>query len=130
LILVDTSVWIDFFAGKNNPCCSVLRKAVEEGDDLCICGLILTETLQGIRSDKEFKHIEEILSDLLYLPITKNLFMKSAEIYRQIRKHGRTIRSPIDCMIASVCMEHEVVLLHHDRDFEVIKEYFPLQTIK
>lgn len=129
MILVDSSVWIDFFAGKIGPGSDLVRKAIENKEDICVCGVIMTEVLQGIRSDKEFKRVDEILSDLVYLPITKDIFIKAAKIYRMLRKQGKTVRSPVDCMIASVCLEHDVRLLHHDRDFEVIGAFFPLQIV-
>ncbi len=130
MILVDTSVFIDFFAGKNSTTSELLNRSIENSDDLCTCGLIITEILQGIRSDKEYDGIKNILSGLLYLPITKNMFIHASSMYRTIRKHGKTIRSPIDCIIAAVCLEHEVDLLHNDKDFDTIAQYTPLRITK
>jgi predicted nucleic acid-binding protein len=130
MILVDTSVWINFFGGKRTPSTDALIKAIEESADLCICGLIMTEILQGIRSDSEFEKTKEILSKLLFLPITKEMFVKAASLYRTIRKKGQTIRSPIDCIIAEVCLEHEIHLLHEDKDFTIIARHSPLQIVK
>ena len=120
MILVDSSVWIDLFAGKHTKATNYLINAIEESQDLCICGLIITEVLQGIRSDKEYEKVKSILSELIYLPISKNTFFRSASIYRSIRKNGKTIRSPIGFILASICLEHEVKLLHNDKDFNVI----------
>lgn len=128
MILVDSSVWIDFFSAKKSDQTNILLKSIEQSDDICICGLILTEVLQGIKFDKEFERAKSILLPLIYLPITKAMFINSASIYRTIRKHGKTIRSPIDCMIASICIEHEVRLLHNDNDFDIIAHYSNLQT--
>jgi predicted nucleic acid-binding protein len=130
MILVDTSVWINFFAGKHSPPTDALTKAIEDSVDVCICGLVITEILQGIRSDKEFDRTKNLLSGLIYLPITKQMFIQASSIYRKIRKNGKTIRSPIDCIIASLCIEHEVPLLHDDRDFSTIAEYTSLQIAK
>ena len=127
MILVDSSVWIDFFAGKKSIHTDILFNSIEQSDDICICGLILAEVLQGVKSDKEFERVKGILLPLIYLPITKAMFVKSASIYRIIRKHGKTIRSPIDCMIASICIEHEVRLLHNDNDYDIIAHYSYLQ---
>ncbi|MCU0811216.1 MAG: PIN domain-containing protein [Thiobacillaceae bacterium] len=88
---------------------------------------IITEILQGIRSDKEYDKIKSILSELIYLPITKNMFVHAASIYRAIRKNGKTIRGPTDCVIASICLEHEIELLHNDKDFNTIAQYTSLQ---
>lgn len=127
MILVDTSVFIDFFAGKQSAQTRRLIKSIEDSDDICTCGLIITETLQGIRSDKEYDRVKSILSGLIYLPITVTMFITASSIYRHIRKNGKTIRSPSDCIIASVCLEHEVDLLHNDKDFHSIAQYTALR---
>jgi hypothetical protein len=127
VILVDTSVFIDFFAGKRSKSAERLNKAVVNSEDICTCGLIITEILQGIRSDKEYDKIKSILSELIYLPITKNMFVHAASIYRAVRKNGKTIRGPTDCVIASICLEHEIELLHNDKDFNTIAQYTSLQ---
>jgi predicted nucleic acid-binding protein len=129
VILVDTSVFIDFFNGKNSKLSETLIKSIETSEDICTCGIIITEILQGIRSDKEYDRIRNILSGLLYLPITKNIFIHASSIYRTIRKHGKTIRSPIDCIIAAICIEHEIELLHNDKDFNNIAQYTSLRVI-
>jgi predicted nucleic acid-binding protein len=129
VIIVDTSVFIDFFNGKINKLSKILIKSIETSEDICTCGLIMTEILQGIRSDKEYDRIKNILSGLLYLPITKNIFIHASSIYRTIRKHGKTIRSPIDCIIAAICIEHEIELLHNDKDFSIIAQYTSLRIL-
>ena len=130
MVVVDSSVWIDLFAGKHSKNIDILIKSVENSDDICTCGLIMTEVLQGIRSDKEYDKVKNILSGLIYLPITKNMFTQASAIYRTIRKTGKTIRSPIDCIIASICIEHEVNLLHNDKDFAIIAQYTSLRIVK
>jgi predicted nucleic acid-binding protein len=127
MVIVDTSVWIDFFAGKNTKNTDYLRKVIEDSEDICICGLIMTEVLQGFRSEKEYEKVKNILSGLIYLPIAKNMFISAASIYRNIRKNGETIRSQIDCIIAAICIEHEVNILHNDKDYNVIAGYTPLK---
>ena len=127
MVIVDTSVWIDFFAGKHTKNTDYLFKIIEDSDDICICGLIMTEVLQGFKSEKEYEKVKNILSGLIYLPITKNMFVSAAIIYRTIRKKGKTLRSPIDCIIAAMCVEHEVHILHNDKDYSVIAEYTSLK---
>jgi predicted nucleic acid-binding protein len=126
VIVVDTSVWIDYFADKGARGSLDLKNAISKADDLCICGVIVTEVLQGIRDDIEFDTVRRILDELIYLPQEKSTHLLAANIYRSLRKHGRTIRKPIDCIIASVCIEHSAYLLHNDRDFDNIAGYFPL----
>jgi predicted nucleic acid-binding protein len=129
VILVDTSVFIDFFNGKHSKLSEILIESIENSEDICTCGLIITEILQGIRSDKDYDRIKNILSGLIYLPIAKNMFIQASSIYRTIRKNGKTIRSHIDCIIASICLEHEVDLLHNDKDFNVIAQYTSLRIL-
>jgi len=130
VILVDTSIWIDYFTGKKTSCTEFLHSAIENSEDLCTCGPVITEILQGIRNDKEYDTVKAIVSGLIYLPITKNMFIHASSIYRTIRKSGKTVRSPIDCIIASVCLEHEATLLHNDKDFDLIAQFASLQIAK
>lgn len=127
MIIVDTSVWIDHFRGKRNRGTDSFSAVIETSDDIAVCGIIMTEVLQGIRSDKEFEITKSVLLNLLYLPIIKSTFVSASGLYRTIRKQGKTIRSPVDCIVAALCIEHEVTLLQNDKDFEVIALYAPLK---
>ncbi len=128
-VLVDTSVWIDFFSAQPNAQVVTLENLIQERQDLCICGLILTEVFQGIRQNRELVEIRRIFEPLIYLPMDRSTFEKAANIYRDLRKKGITIRNSIDCLIAAVAIEQEVVLLHSDRDFHFIEKYFQLTTM-
>jgi hypothetical protein len=128
VILVDTTVWIDFFADRENEGTRKFTEAVENEEDLAICGFVLTEVLQGIRTDSRFRTVEGVLDDLILLPASKATFLRAAQIYRRCRKKGVTIRKPIDCMIAAVCIEQTSFILHNDRDFDHIARHFPLQN--
>ncbi|MDQ1255537.1 MAG: hypothetical protein QG656_129 [Candidatus Hydrogenedentes bacterium] len=130
MIAVDTTVWIDFFAAKATPEAEELERQIREGDDVCTCGLILAEVLQGIREDKTYRRIRSRFEDLVFLPMGRDDFIKAADIYRSLRRKGITIRKPIDCMIAAVCIAHDVPLLHNDRDFLPMEKHCGLKTIK
>ena len=130
MVLVDTTVWIDFFTGKATPQVNILELLISEGQDICVCGLVLTEVLQGVREEKQYKKIKTHFENLLFLPMTQAMHVHSAEIYRSLRKKGITIRKPIDCMIASVAIAHDVKLLHNDRDFIPIEKHCGLETIQ
>ena len=130
MILVDTSVWVDYFHGKKAAHCTHLKAAIHNNEDLCVCGIVMTEILQGIRKDTDCKKVQQILDDLLYLPAQKSTYLSAAKMYRSLRKKGRTIRKPVDCIIASICIENSSFLLHNDKDFEFIAEKFPLQRYK
>lgn len=129
MILVDTTVWIDLFSGQGTPHVAALESLIARREDICLCGVILTEVLQGIRDDKEYAKTQTIFSDLLYLPVTRETFLLSAHIYRSLRIQGVTIRNSIDCMIAAVGIENKAALLHHDRDFDLISKHFNLKIM-
>ncbi len=128
-MLVDTSVWIDFFAARNTAQVAVLESSIDQREDLCLCGVIITEVLQGIRDDKQYNQTESVLSNLIYLPMDQSTFLLAANIYRTLRSRGITIRNSVDCMIAAVCIEHKADLLHNDRDFDHIADVFGLQVV-
>ena len=117
VVLVDTTVWVDFFSGRTPPQVSALERLLQRGQDICVCGVILTEVLQGIRNDTDYAQIISHFEAFLFLPMNRNTFVKAAGLYRTLRRKGITIRKPIDCMIAAVAIEHNVPLLHKDRDF-------------
>jgi len=129
MVLVDTTVWVDLFSGLTTPQVIVLESLILKREDICLCGVILAEVLQGIRDDKEHGETQAIFSNLLYLPMTRETFLLAAHIFRLLRARGITIRNSIDCMIAAVCIENKVALLHHDRDFDVISKKFDLEIV-
>ena len=130
MILVDTSVWIDFFAGRDLPHVATLEKLILENEDLALCGIILTEILQGIASDTTHRRVRRHLRPLLMLPMPDTVFVRAADIYRKLRKTGITIRNSNDCIIAATALEHHGQLLHNDKDFTPIAKHFPLKVVK
>ena len=127
MVLVDTSVWIDHFNGANNTNTDLLKSAIDEAEDIGTCGIVCMEILQGIRKERDLSLIRSILDDLLYLPEQRSTYVAAADMYRYLRKKGVTIRKPVDCIIAALCLECSAFLLHNDRDFEMISRHFPLQ---
>ena len=130
MTLIDTSVWIDFLAGRNTSQAKAVESLVESREDICICGVVLTEVLQGIRDDKEYEVTKAVLSDLVFLPMTPETFYMAAHMYRTCRSKGIAIRNSTDCMIAATCLQHEAALLHNDKDFDLIGSQFDLQTVQ
>ena len=129
MILVDTSVWIDFFAGRDLPHVSTLEQFILANENLALCGIILTEILQGIGDDATYRRVRRDLSPLIMLPMPQAVFIKAADIYRELRKQGITIRKTNDCIIAATAIEHQCALLQRDKDFPQIAEHFPLKVI-
>ena len=118
MVVVDTSVWVDFFNGK-------LTDETEKLDHylsstvIVIGDLILAEVLQGFRSDKDYRIAKSLLTELQQVRLCNtDLAIKSAQNYRALRKQGITIRKTIDCFIATYCVETKTPLLFSDRDFD------------
>jgi predicted nucleic acid-binding protein len=129
MILIDTSIWIDFLTGRDTPQSRAVESLVEKREDICICGIVLTEVLQGILEKKEYDRTKAVLSELIFLPMTQEVFLLAASIYRTCRSRGITIRNSTDCMIATTCIQHGVGLLHNDKDFDSISSQFSLKII-
>ena len=130
VILVDTSVWIDFFAGRDTPYVTTLEQLILDEEDLALCGIILTEILQGIGDDASYRLVKRFLDPLIMLPMPETVYVRAAGIYRKLRKSGITIRKTNDCIIAATALEHHCQLLHNDKDFLPIAEHFSLKTIR
>ncbi len=123
MILVDTSVWIDFLRGSGSQHHLALHDLIEEDEDICLANIIMTEILQGIKDDKEFKRTKtHLLSFPIYSLKGTNSYVEAAQIYRTARRKGLTIRRPLDCIIARIAVENNLTLLHNDRDFHMIAE--------
>jgi predicted nucleic acid-binding protein len=121
VILVDTTVWVDFFRGANSSVSRTLHRLIDHEEDLCLTPLNLTEILQGIRHEALYEETKRHLLDFpVFQPEGISTFLHAAEIYRTCRRRGRTIRSTIDCVIAATAIEHELTVFHNDRDFEQI----------
>lgn len=130
MILIDTSVWIDFFRGIESPQVHWLEQGIVNRENLALCGIVLTETLQGIRDDNEYLRVKQYLKPLILLPIDERMFTLAAELYRQLRKQGLTIRKTNDCIIAATAIAHGVPLLHNDKDFECLGQHSSLEIVR
>lgn len=118
MILVDTSVWIDYFNGVNHQQTEKLDGLLST-DVIVVGDLIIAELLQGFKNDKDFQIVQSLLANLEQVNLCNSeLAIKSAQNYRFLRKQGITVRKTIDCIIATFCIEHEMPLLFSDRDFE------------
>ena len=130
MILVDTSVWIDYFNGNPSWQTDLLEHYLSDVP-IIMGDLILTEILQGFRSDKDFKTAESFLNALSFRQMGGyHVAIQSAQNYRKLRKAGITVHKTIDVIIATFCMLEGFTLLHDDRDFDPIAANFPLKTSK
>jgi predicted nucleic acid-binding protein len=131
MILVDTSVWIEFFRAENSLERQILHKLIEDEEGISITGIILTEILQGIQDDKKFNITRKYLLEFpIYEPKGVVTFTEAARIYRECRKKGKTIRSTVDCIIAAICLENDLSILHKDRDYDIIQDCAGLKVLK
>jgi hypothetical protein len=129
MILVDSSVWIDYFNGNKTPPTDWLDSSL--GNTPIIIGdLILTEVLQGFQRDKDFNAARDLLLNIPFLPMVgQNIALESAMNYRLLRKKGVTVRKTIDVLIGTFCIHYQLPLLHDDRDFDPMVEFLGLETI-
>lgn len=124
MYLVDTSVWVDFLRGRSTPQVGVLEVLLAGEELVGVTPTIIQELLQGADSPGRFEELRGYLADLAcYLPREPvESHVQAARLYQACRRAGRTPRSSNDCLIAQVAIEHSLVLLHDDRDFDVIAE--------
>ena len=128
MILVDSSVWIEYFNGEENKRTDYLD-AVLGTHPVGIGDLMLVEVLQGFRTDSGYKTAKSLLLDLtVYDMVGPEIAIKAAENYRTLRKKGVTIRKTIDTLIATFCIEEQYPLLFADRDFTPFLEHLGLTS--
>lgn len=128
-ILVDSSVWIDFFSGTETPQTLKLEGSIQGREDICICGFIITEVLQGFITQSDHDSAKNDFDNLIYLEDDRSTFELSATIYREVRRQGFTIRKTIDCLIAAMVVQSGVNFLQSDRDFVYIDKHYPLNLL-
>jgi len=128
MILVDSSVWINYFNGIPTWQTDLLDNYLSNVP-IVIGDLLLAEVLQGFRSDKDYKTAKNFLSTLQFLQIGGyNVAIQSAQNYRLLRKAGVTVRKTIDIIIATFCIMEGLTLLYDDRDFDPMVSHFSLKT--
>ncbi len=113
MIVVDTTVWIDFFNGRDVPHVERLAALIDADAGIALTDITLTEVLQGIRDEAQVELVDERLGafDILRLE-TLDDFRRAAQLYRTARRRGVTIRRTIDCLIASVCIRERLSIMH------------------
>lgn len=120
-VLVDTSAWVEFFNGNRSPEREAVASLLKGGDDVCTCGVIVAEVLQGLRRDAQRAKIEEFFREMTFLEAQGiDINVRAAALYRSLRKRGTTVRSTIDCLIAVLADENECAILARDRDLAAI----------
>ncbi len=129
VVVVETSVWIDYFADRITDQTAWLEQHTHVSL-IVVLDLILCEVLQGIRDDRLYEPTLETLNTFIVLGTGgESLARQSADHYRSLRKRGITTRSTIDCLIATFCIRQGYSLLHNDRDFDPFEEHLSLKVI-
>jgi len=122
VLVVDSSVWIDFFNGRDSAARVELRRLLADGRTrLVVPDLVLFEVLRGFRAERSMRQARQLLQTLHVEACGgEALALVAATHYRDLRSRGITVRSPIDMMVAAFCIERDYLLLHSDRDFDAI----------
>ena len=120
-VLVDTSVWADFFNDADTREARVLARLIEDEIELVTCGVIIAELFQGLRKTRYLSELERQFREMECLtPREPDTYFAAAELYRSLRRRGITIRSTIDCLIARLAEENDALVLARDKDLAAI----------
>jgi len=126
VVLVDTSVWIQVFRRGS----TLNLESVVDLDDVVTCGPVIQEVIQGFDEERAFRVARDSMLALPVLenPLTLHVFEQAAELYRRGRRAGTTLRSSVDCLIATCALMHDAEVLHCDRDYDAIAALTPLRA--
>lgn len=126
MLLVDSSVWIDWLRGSDTDAVRFVQ-AREAQEELALTQMIYLEVLQGVSSEHQFVATQKVLGAQTILSPLDELetFEAAAQLYRRARRQGLTIRKSTDCLIAAIALEHDALLVHNDRDFLALAQVVP-----
>jgi predicted nucleic acid-binding protein len=129
MIVVDSSVWIDFFNGVATAEVRRLRRSIQE-DDILVGDIVLCEVLQGFRTERQARVARQLFASFPFAAmIGYDIAVKAAENYGHLRGLGITVRKTIDLLIGTFCIEHDHHLLHADRDYDPLAAHLGLQVV-
>jgi predicted nucleic acid-binding protein len=129
MILVDTSVLIDFFKGSENNSVDSFNRIIEKNIPFGINHFIYLEVLQGARAEEDYNLLKKYLDTQIFYELKhgRESYADAALMYMKLRQLGLKVKSTLDCLIARVAIENELSLLHNDEDFSRISKHFPLK---
>jgi len=130
VLVVDSSVWIDFFADRPTAACDELDRLLDDGQTrLVVPDLVLYEVLRGFRHERALRQARLLLQTLSVESCGgEDVALAAAEHYRQLRMRGITVRSAIDVIVAAFCIENDYLLLHNDRDYDALAAHRGLRV--
>jgi len=125
LMLIDSSAWIEFLRDTGSPMCRRVEDLLDS--DIATCDPIRMEILSGARNDRHLNDLRRLLARATNLPTRATDYEEAASLYRICRRGGETVRKLTDCLIASVAIREDVVLLHVDADYDVLSRHTKLR---
>lgn len=128
-VLIDTSVWISILRDKSGVETQRLQQWLN-GREVALTRFTQLELLQGCRNETEWQLLYDYLKFQLYIDANDKTWPAAAKIFFDLRRKGITVRSPIDCCIAQIAIENDLILLHNDRDFDAIASIQPLRHLR
>jgi hypothetical protein len=128
MILVDSNTWVDYFNGARTPCADRLDIALRNEEELSVIPIIITEVLQGFRTDTGFQRARRLLVSLPMIHPTLECHVRAARLFRALRRRGVTVRGAVDCVIAQTCLDTGAELLSPDADFKRIAQHTALRV--
>ncbi len=129
MVIVDTTVWIDYFNRAVTPQTEWLDRQLDR-QRLALTDLILCEILRGVQDERRARQVQQALTKLEILPMGGvELAITAAKHYRTLRSRGRTVRKTIGCLIATYCLVNHHALLHNDRDYDAFEQLLGLRVI-
>lgn len=126
MILVDTSAWIEFLRDTGSPACLEVDRLLAA--DVAVTDAVVMEVLAGTRDERHLHDLRALLGRADLLRAATGDYLTAAQLYRQCRQRGQTVRRLIDCLIGAVAVRYDVPVLHHDADFEVLARHTPLRV--
>ncbi len=128
--LADSAIWIDHFNDRLTPEVGLLRDAAGTGT-IIVGDLVMMEILRGVRNEYQYRRIQLALLAFQQRDLaSREILLKAGDNYRFLRALGFTVRSVVDCIIATYCIEHRLPLLHSDRDFDPFEQHLGLRVVR
>ena len=126
MVIVDTSIWIDFFQNPAAACNQKLENLIRDNNKAAICGIILQEILQGIKDNRSYMLTKQRLSRLPFINTDKEIYLFASSLYRTLRQKGITV-TPVDVTIAAIAIKNEMAIFTNDSHFKDIEKYSNLK---
>jgi predicted nucleic acid-binding protein len=125
VILIDTSAWVEFLRDTKSPVCDRVDELLNQ--DIAVCEPVRMEVLAGARDERHLSDLRRLLARATLIPTEAIDYEEAAALYRLCRRSGETVRRLLDCLIASVAIRTNSLILHSDADFDVLTRHTPLQ---